>query len=410
METALIGFSILVCVGALSQVFAWRFNVPAILVMTAVGILLGPIFGVLDPITILGDLYQPLIAIAVAVILFEGSLGLEFREIADVRRAILRLITIGVGVSFLLTSIILLYVGTFHWLPALTLGALFVVTGPTVVIPLLRQANLAPRVASVLKWEGIIVDPLGALLGLLIVRVGYGIYEQDGLESHVSYIGACVLALGIGFIIGHVLIRLFGHGKIPDYLRTTLTFSAVLLVYSVNEWIMNEVGLLAVTAMGLAMANSKFSHASVLRPLREFNENLTILFVSTVFIILTASLTRSELAGVLDWPILLSILSILFIVRPLAVQFALAGSPLNRNERLLIGWIAPRGIVAMTVTGFFAQEIGALGMPDADRMLPMTLGLVVASVTLHGLTIRPLARRLGLTKVANPWDKKRNHT
>jgi len=166
---------------------------------------------------------------------------------------------------------------------------------------------------------------------------------------------------------------------------------------------MHEVGLLAVTAMGLTMANSKFARPEILTHLREFKENVSILLISSVFIILTASLSRTDLLAVLQAPILLSIAGILFLVRPLSILSATIGTPLVRNERLFIGWIAPRGIVAMTVTGFFAAEITELGVTDAEKMLPMTLGLVFLSVTIHGLTIKPFAKRLGLNKVKNPW-------
>lgn len=405
MEDMMIGFSLLVLIGALSQLLAWRFDFPAILIMTVAGILVGPIFGWLEPDRILGELYSPLISIAVALILFEGSLSLEFREIDDLRKSIFRLVTVGVFVSFILTSILLIMIGDFHWLPAFTLGAIFVVTGPTVIIPLLRQANLSARPAKVLKWEGIIVDPLGALMGLFVVRVGFIFYQNDGLASHLPFFWSCIVAVSFGIAVGHLLIRLFGNEKVPEYLRTTLTFSGVLLVYSISEWVMHEVGLLAVTAMGLTMANSKHGHLHILKQLREFKENISILLVSTVFIILTASLTRDSLLAIFDWPLLLSILGILFLVRPISVQTSLLRSPLSMQERALISWIAPRGIVAMTVTGFFAQEIAELGIEDAERMLPITLGLVVTSVALHGLTIKPLAKRLGLTKVKNPWEK-----
>ncbi len=403
METMMIGFSLIVAIGALAQLFAWRFDLPAIIIMTVAGVLVGPIFGWIDPESMLGDLYSPLISFAVALILFEGSLGLEFREIREYRKVIARLVTIGVLLSFLATSVLLFTVGDIHWLPALTLGALFVVTGPTVVIPLLRQANLVPHVANVLKWEGIIVDPIGALLGLFVVQFGFAFYQNDSLTTHLPFLGSCLIGMALGILFGVVLMRSFAKGRVPEYLQTTLTLSGVLLVFSMSEWVMHEVGLLAVTAMGLTMANSKFARPEILTHLREFKENVSILLISSVFIILTASLSRTDLLAVLQAPILLSIAG-LFLVRPFSIFSATIGTPLARNERLFIGWIAPRGIVAMTVTGFFAAEITELGVTDAEKMLPMTLGLVFLSVTIHGLTIKPLARRLGLNKVKNPWS------
>ncbi|TCI22917.1 sodium:proton antiporter [Exiguobacterium sp. SL-9] len=404
METMMIGFSLIVAIGALAQLFAWRFDLPAIIIMTVAGVLVGPIFGWIDPVTMLGDLYSPLISFAVALILFEGSLGLEFREIREYRKVIARLVTVGVLLSFIATSVLLITVGDIHWLPAMTLGALFVVTGPTVVIPLLRQANLVPHVANVLKWEGIIVDPIGALLGLFVVQFGFAFYQNDSLTTHLPFLGSCLVGILLGIVFGVVLMRSFAKGRVPEYLQTTLTLSGVLLVFSMSEWVMHEVGLLAVTAMGLTMANSKFARPEILTHLREFKENVSILLISSVFIILTASLSRTDLLAVLHVPILLSIAGILFLVRPLSILSATIGTPLVRNERLFIGWIAPRGIVAMTVTGFFAAEITELGVTDAEKMLPMTLGLVFLSVTIHGLTIKPFAKRLGLNKVKNPWS------
>lgn len=403
METMMIGFSLIVAIGALAQLFAWRFDFPAIIIMTVSGVLVGPVFGLIDPVPMLGDLYSPLISFAVALILFEGSLGLEFREIREYRKVITRLVTLGVVLSFLATSTLLITVGNIHWLPALTLGALFVVTGPTVVIPLLRQANLVPHVANMLKWEGIIVDPIGALLGLLVVQFGFAIYRNDSLTTHLPFLGSCLIGIVLGILFGVVLMRSFAKGRVPEYLQTTLTLSGVLLVFSMSEWIMHEVGLLAVTAMGLTMANSKFAQPEILKHLREFKENVSILLISSVFIILTASLSRADLLAVFQAPLLLSIAGILLLVRPFSILTATARTPLTMNERLFIGWIAPRGIVAMTVTGFFAAEITELGVADAEKMLPLTLGLVFISVTIHGLTIKPLAKRLGLNKIKNPW-------
>lgn len=402
METMMIGFSLIVAIGALAQLFAWRFDLPAIIIMTVAGVLVGPVFGWIDPVVMLGDLYSPLISFAVALILFEGSLGLEFREIREYRRVITRLVTVGVLLSFLATSLLLITIGDIHWLPAMTLGALFVVTGPTVVIPLLRQANLVPHVANILKWEGIIVDPLGALLGLFVVQFGFAFYKNDSLTTHLPFLGSCLVGIVLGIVFGVVLMRAFAKGRVPEYLQTTLTLSGILLVFSVSEWVMHEVGLLAVTAMGLTMANSKFARPDILKHLREFKENVSILLISSVFIILTASLSRVDLLAVFQAPLLLSIAGILFLVRPFSIFSATMRTKLSLNERLFIGWIAPRGIVAMTVTGFFAAEITELGVTDAEKMLPLTLGLVFISVTIHGLTIKPLAKRLGLKKTKNP--------
>ncbi|WP_214779818.1 sodium:proton antiporter [Exiguobacterium sp. s22] len=396
MELILISISLLIGVGIMSQWLAWRYQIPAIIIMTLAGVLAGPILGLFDPRELLGDLYSPIISFAVAIILFEGSLGLHFSEINQFRRSIVRIVTIGVALSFVGMSLLIQYVGGLHWVVAWTMGALFVVTGPTVVIPLLRQAHLKDRVGAILKWEGIIVDPVGALLGLFVVRLGYIVYEGMDLWMQLLFAGACIVGVGLGYLFGHLLMGWFIAEKVPRYLRASVTLTAVLVLFSLSELMMHEVGLLAVTAMGMTMANTKHRDEEIIEELQSFKEDISILLISSVFILLTASLSRAELLNIFQWPLLLTIAGILFLVRPVAIYLSTIGGGLPLAERGFIGWIAPRGIVAMTVAGFFAEEVAHLGIDDAKQMLPLTLGLVFISVTLHGLTIRPLARKLKL--------------
>ncbi|MET2869315.1 sodium:proton antiporter [Exiguobacterium profundum] len=396
MEFILISISLLIGVGIMSQWLAWRYQIPAIIIMTLAGVLAGPILGLFDPRELFGDLYSPIISFAVAIILFEGSLGLHFSEINQFRRSIVRIVTIGVALSFVGMSLLIQYVGGLHWVVAWTMGALFVVTGPTVVIPLLRQAHLKDRVGAILKWEGIIVDPVGALLGLFVVRLGYIVYEGMDLWMQLLFAGACILGIGLGYLFGHLLMGWFVAEKVPRYLRASVTLTAVLVLFSLSELMMHEVGLLAVTAMGMTMANTKHRDEEIIEELQSFKEDISILLISSVFILLTASLSRAELLNIFQWPLLLTIAGILFLVRPVAIYLSTIGGGLPLAERGFIGWIAPRGIVAMTVAGFFAEEVAHLGIDDAKQMLPLTLGLVFISVTLHGLTIRPLARKLKL--------------
>ncbi|MGE6490319.1 cation:proton antiporter [Exiguobacterium sp. NPDC077395] len=399
MELILISISLLIGVGIMSQWLAWRYQIPAIIIMTLAGVLAGPILGLFDPRELLGDLYNPIISFAVAIILFEGSLGLHFSEINQFRRSIVRIVTIGVALSFVGMSLLIQHVGGLHWVVAWTMGALFVVTGPTVVIPLLRQAHLKDRVGAILKWEGIIVDPVGALLGLFVVRLGYIVYEGMDLWMQLLFAGACIVGIGLGYLFGHLLMGWFVAEKVPRYLRASVTLTAVLILFSLSELMMHEVGLLAVTAMGMTMANTKHRDEEIIEELQSFKEDISILLISSVFILLTASLSRAELLNIFQWPLLLTIAGILFLVRPVAIYLSTIGGGLPLAERGFIGWIAPRGIVAMTVAGFFAEEVAHLGIDDAKQMLPLTLGLVFISVTLHGLTIRPLARKLKLIDV-----------
>ncbi|NGP45064.1 sodium:proton antiporter [Bacillaceae bacterium SIJ1] len=388
--------TIVIVLGIVSQWLAWRFRLPAIVVMAVAGLLIGPAFGLINPEQHLGDLFNPIISLAVAVILFEGSLQLDFREIKGLRLHIYRIVTLGGLLAWIFGSLAAHYVAGLSWALSFVIGALFIVTGPTVIIPLLRQAKLKPRPASVLKWEGIIVDPLGAILAVFAYELVPLFFPMNGNEASadvLTFFLGLVFSVTAGYLSGRALTWLFTHAKIPEFLKSPVVLSFVLAVFALSDEIMHEMGLLAVTAMGLTLANQ---HKASVKDIQHFKENISILLTSTIFILLTASLNREVLNAILQWPIVLFVILMLFVVRPLSIWISTIGTKLTAKEKILIGWIAPRGIVALTVAGYFAESFAKDGYPDAELLIPLTFALSFATVCAHGFSIQWLARKLQL--------------
>ena len=386
-----------------AQWLGWRFNLPAIVLMSIAGLLVGPVFGILRPEETFGEFYQPIIAIAVAVILFEGGLQLKFDEIAGLGRGVRRLVFPGGPIAWVLGAMAAHWVGGLEWPTAVLFAGIMVVTGPTVILPLLRQAKLSTRPAALLKWEGIVNDPIGALLAVIV----YEFFHVQAAQSELGYGPATImgslfvgsiLCLGLGVVIGFALAKAFRAGWVPEYLKPPVLLGSVLICFEVANLLQEEGGLLSVTAMGVTMANAKMPS---INQLRHFKENIAVLLVSGVFVLLTANLTPQTLST-LDWRAAAFVLVMLFVVRPLSVFLSTIGVGLPWQERLLVGWIAPRGIVAVAVTGLFAVEMADLGFADADAMVPLAFAMVFATVLFHGFTIAPLGKLLGLASKKAP--------
>lgn len=393
LESTLFQIAAMIGLGVLSQWIAWRFRLPAIVIMSLAGLIVGPFLGLFDPQDRFGEVFNPVISLAVAIILFEGSLSLDFREIKEFPRAIFRITTLGAFIAWIAGSFAAHFFAGLSLDVAFVIGGLFIVTGPTVILPLLRQAKLKERPAAILKWEGIVVDPFGALLALFAFEVVLWTNELITGNSLLIFFGLSFLAAAIGAVAGWVLGRLLEQGHIPEFLKSPIVFGVVLMVFVVTDSIMHETGLLAVTAMGIIMANM---HLTSLRDLIHFKENISVLLISSVFIMLTASLTIDTLLAILNWRMLLFVLAMMFIVRPLSIWISTIGTGLTLAERTLIGWIAPRGIVALTVSGFFANALTEAGFEGADIITALTLALVFATVLAHGFTIGWLGKKLGL--------------
>jgi NhaP-type Na+/H+ or K+/H+ antiporter len=393
-DSLLFDLMLVVLIGILSQWVAWRFRMPAIVVMSVAGLLVGPIFGLINPQESMGDLFGPIITFAVALILFEGSLNLDFKEIRGFNKPVLRIITIGAFIAWIAGSLAAHYVAGLSLSVSFIIGGLFIVTGPTVILPLLRQAKLKPRPAAILKWEGIVVDPFGALLAVFAFEFIRFVDGEVTLNSFLMFFAASIFAVLLGWGVAHILGVSFERGRVPEFLKSPVLFAVVIFTFVFSDEIIPQTGLLAVTAMGMTMANM---HLTSIREIRHFKENISVLLISGIFVMLTASLNPKVLIEIFNSNIIFYVLAMLFIVRPLSIWISTIGTDLTAKEKLLVGWIAPRGIVALTVSGYFATILLDHGYPDAELLTALTFALVFSTVVLHGFTIGPLAKKLNLT-------------
>jgi NhaP-type Na+/H+ or K+/H+ antiporter len=393
-------FAVIGVAGLGAQWLAWRFRLPGIVMMLAAGLILGPVTGIFVPSRDLGEIVRPMISLAVAVILFEGGLTLNFKQLGDARPAVKRLVYIGAPLGWFLSSLALVFGAGLGWESAIVFGGIMIVTGPTVIAPLLRQAKLRSRPAQVLQWEGIVNDPIGALVAVLaleIVLVGRtGVSWGEAIGQLLFGVGFAAL---IGALAGFVLVQSFRRGWVPEYMKVPILFVGVLAVFSGADSLLHESGLLAVTVMGLVIANADLPSY---HELHRFKEHATILLVSGVFILLAAGISFETLAQLNWWRAGLFVAMVVLIARPLTVLVSLIGSKLPVKERLLIAFTGPRGVVLVAVSGVFAEHLVSNGIEDGALIAPLAFVLVLVTVILHGFTLASLARRLGLTSGDKP--------
>jgi NhaP-type Na+/H+ or K+/H+ antiporter len=413
MESQALVIATVGVLGIGAQWIAWRTGWPAIVLMLVAGFVAGPIMGsiapeyALDPEAAFGDLLEPMIGIGVALILFEGGLSLDYRELKHSGSGVWRLATIGVVVGWALGAAAAHFIGGLSVPVAVLFGGILIVTGPTVVIPLLRQSNIQTRPASILKWEGIVNDPTGALCAVIAYEYFRKVAESPGaslVEVVPPLIIAATLAGLIGYVAARIIAFLFPRGAIPEFLKVPVLLTTVIGVFVLTNKIEHEAGLVAVTVMGIALANM---NVTSMRSIHPFKENVAILLVSGIFILLSASLDWSELAaldprGSEGLGYLLFLLALLFVVRPLTVFLSMLGSDIPWNERAFIAWIAPRGIVLVAISGLFALRLTELGYPDGQVLIGLSFAVVVATIVAHGFTIEIVARWLGIKGESRP--------
>ena len=407
--------------GLAAQLLAARARIPAIVVLIATGLVLGPLTGVVS-VPANSEEISALIGLGVAVVLFEGAMDLRLSEVRGMRIGIRRLTVLGPPVAMSLGALAAHYVGGLEWPVAWVLGALLVVTGPTVIIPLLRQARLNKESASLLKWEGIINDPIGVLLALMTLQY-FLIADADvdpDLESIaqalgvasvvVTLVGAVITAVVLGGAVGIGLGVVFRRGWIPAHLKSPLLLAAVLVVYTVADTVVHESGLLAVTLMGIVLGNMRLADRE---RLLDFKEGLSVVVLSALFIIIPAQLELGQLREI-DWRIALFVVVLMFVVRPLTIALVTIRSPIRWQDRVLLGWVAPRGIVAAATAGVFGPELIDAGYEDGQVFLPTVFLVIIVTVLAHGFSISRLARRLGLASGASngllivgasPWSR-----
>lgn len=386
-----IGAAALAC-----QWLAWRLKLPAILFLLLAGILAGPALGWLDPEALFGPLLMPLVSLAVALILFEGSLTLHLSQWREIGSVVHRLVTVGALVTWLVIALATHWLLGFDWPLAILFGTLTLVTGPTVIVPMLRVVRPKAAIANILRWEGIMIDPIGALLAVVVYSFIIASAEGNGLsQSLITFAGVLFCGTALGAAGGWLLGQIMREQWLPEYLHNLASLAAVLGIFIAANQIMHESGLLAVTVMGMWLANMR---GVDVRQILHFKENLSVLLISGLFILLAARLDLHALLG-LGPAVLALLLVIQLLARPLSVWLATLGSTLNWRERALLAWIAPRGIVAAAVSAIFAIRLHQADHQDALLLVPLTFAVIIGTVVLQSATARPLAR---LLKVAEP--------
>lgn len=379
--------------GMLCQLLASWVRLPAILFLLLSGIIAGPVTGMLNPDALFDDLLFPFVSLAVAVILFEGSLTLRLDEIKSLKSVVRNLITTGALITVTVTALATHYLIGLDFTLSFLFGAVVAVTGPTVIIPMLRTVRPNANIANVLRWEGIVIDPLGALMAVIIFNFIIASETADAYTTAFMTFGTVLLVGGVtGYSFAVLLGETLRRHLVPEYLRNFLSLSLVLGVYAISDTLQHESGLLAVTIMGMVLANRKNTDID---DILEFKESLSVLFRSGLFIILASRVNFDHFLS-LGWHSLLILGVLMFIARPLAVFASSIGSELAVKEKLMIAWIGPRGIVAAAVSAIFAIRLAEAGVSDAELLVPLTFMVIIGTVVIQSATAKPIAGWLGV--------------
>ena len=392
-DTFVVGLVSVAALGGAAQWLGWRLRLPAILLLLLFGMAAGPDgIGLVPTDEMFGDLLLPLVAIAVAILLFEGALTLHLPELGDQLRVVGRLVTVGAAITWALSAVGAHFVLGLSWPLAILLGSILTVTGPTVVLPLLRQIRPTGAGGAVLKWEGILIDPIGAVLAVLVFEA---LVDGAVASAFVGIGKTLVFGSLFGVLPAAVLVVCLERYWIPDHLHSAAALALTLLGYGLSNAFQHESGLLAVTVMGVVLANQ---HRVDISHITEFKENLQVLIISALFIVLAARVEWSDLQAILGPRFALFLALLVLVVRPVTVALCTLDGRLSRRDRIFVSAMAPRGVVAAAVTAVFALRLEEEGFAGAEELVPIMFLIIAGSVAVYGLTGRPLALRLGLAE------------
>lgn len=383
-------FALIIIVAVTAQWVAWRLKVPSILLLLPAGFLAGAA-GWLDPDHMLGNALNPFVSLSVGLLLFEGGLGLKFRDLEGEGRVVARLVSIGAALTWIGAALGAHYVLGLEWQMAILLGAILMVTGPTVIAPMLRQIRPRAPAAGILRWEGIVIDPIGAGAAVIVLEVI--LHGGNMQEVAWSVLSLAIAGIAVGILAAAVLLAMLERFAVPGHLEVPVTLLFVLGAIVVADGIASEAGLVAATWMGVQMANQKQAR---IHSIHEFKETMGLLLIGILFVLLSARIDPSILQEI-TWKHG-AFLAILIAVRYLGAFVSTVGTSLTMHQRLFLGSLAPRGIVAAAVSALFALRLEAAGK-DADVLVTTTFIVILGTVFLYGILGRPIARRLG---VADP--------
>lgn len=400
----------IVILGIIAQWVAWRFKIPAILPLILIGLAVGPISTLytIDGTKLIEPVWHPeynkglfpgemlfqFVSLAIAVILFEGGLTLKRNEVLNVGPVIIKLITVGTVITFLLAGVVSHFLFDLSWPISFLFASLIIVTGPTVITPILRNIPLKKDLSAVLKWEGILIDPIGAVAAVLMFEfISIGSGEEYTRQALIEFGKTVVVGFSIGFSFAYALYFAIKKNMIPHFLKNVVALSSVLGVFVLSEQFAHESGLLSVVVMGMVLGNIDLPN---IKELLYFKESLSVLLISILFILLAANIDMSDLYLVYNWNTLLLFASVVFIIRPLGVFLSTMGSGLKVNERMFISWVGPRGIVAAGIASLFGTRLALAGEPGAEYITPLVFVIVLGTVLLNAATARIFAKVSGV--------------
>jgi NhaP-type Na+/H+ or K+/H+ antiporter len=393
----LTGVGLILALAVGSQVLASRLKIPALIILLPVGFAAGAITTDVNPQHLLGTAFQPLVSLAVAVILYDAGMLLDLRKLhGHTRRVVVRLIVLGVPITMAFGAVFAALLLGMSSQAALMLGAILVVSGPTVVGPLLLFIRPTERLQRVLAWEGSLIDPVGGILGAVVFHaVLAGTRREPGYQ-----LGQFLIGVGVGLVGGvagvGLLWLLLRRLRLGEVLGTSAQLASVVAVAAACDVVRDDAGLIAAVVMGLAMANLRGFDMPARRP---FFETLVQLIIGVLFISISATVTPASLRH-LVLPTLGLIAVLVLVTRPLVALLATARTDLTRGERQFTGWMAPRGIVAASTASTFSAGLVSQHVQGASKILPATFLVIVITVTVYGLTAVPVARRLGVMRPA----------
>src|SRR3974377_1142907 len=388
-----VGIALIFALAVGCQIVAARFRIPAIILLFRVGFWAGNLITAVDPEKLLGAAFTPLVSIAVAIILYDGGLDLSRNKLrGDSRTVVNRLRSVGVAITWFGAA-------AFAWLllglsskAAIMLGAILIVSGPTVVTPLLDPARPGKRLTAILGFEGTTVDPIGAMVAVVVFQYVQANHQHGVVNGALGFLGRIGIGVRAGAVGVAVLWLLLGRLGLRGLLGTEAIIATVVTVAALSDAISSDTGLVAAISMGIVIANLHGVHVPEDRP---FLKTIVQLTIGILFISISATATPPSMRGVV-WPTIGLIACLVLVVRPVVALVATFGTDLTRKERIFVGSMEPRGIVAASTAATFSASLVALGIGGANKLLPATFLVIVGTVTIYGLGAVPLVKALGL--------------
>ena len=386
----LITIVITITLGVAGQLLGEKTRLPAIIYLLGLGVLFGPdLIGWVDP-SLLGKGLYALTFLSVAIILFEGGLTLQVKNVKQVSKPVLYLISLGALITWAGGALLCKILLDTSWTMAILYGSLVIVTGPTVIGPLLKTVRVKKSIRTILKWEGIMIDPVGAIIAVL--ALAFVVSEEASIADTIMGFGVRILFGTFIGLVGGYIMTYIQRMRISESISTLSIFAIVFLIFGVSEIVIPESGIMSVTIAGIVMGNMKVPNISAIKG---FKEKLTMLLVAVLFILLAANLRLSELSAI-GWSGVLVVLGLIFIVRPLNIFASVREKDITLKDKIYLSWISPRGIIAAAVASLFSVTLAEHGFENSSLLVSLTFMTIFITVILQGFTASPVAKLLGV--------------